>query len=91
MSTEKLSITLPADMVGDIRAAVSKGGYSSTSEVIREAMQLWQERRGGREQRLHAVRTKIQEAVDDPRRFTDEEIRRHFAARFDEAEKQRNP
>lgn len=39
--TEKLSITLPADMVKQIRAKVSAGGYSSNSEVIREALRGW--------------------------------------------------
>lgn len=43
-SAEKLSITLPAEMVKVIRAKVERGGYSSNSEVIREAMRGWMER-----------------------------------------------
>ena len=89
MNAEKLSITLPADMAQVIRAAVSTGGYSSNSEVIREAMRLWQERRTDREQRLAEVRAKIREAIDDPVRITDEELGRHFDQRLAEAEKQR--
>jgi antitoxin ParD1/3/4 len=89
MNAEKLSITLPADMAQTIRAAVSAGGYSSNSEVIREAIRLWQERRTDREQRLAEVRAKIQEAIDDPVRITDEELGRHFDQRLAEAEKQR--
>jgi antitoxin ParD1/3/4 len=89
MNAEKLSITLPADMAQDIRAAVSTGGYSSNSEVIREAMRLWQDRRGEREQRLHFIRAKLQEATDDPRRVTDDELGRHFDGRLAAAEKQR--
>lgn len=87
MNAEKLSITLPADMAQAIRAAVSAGGYSSNSEVIREAMRLWQDRRSEREQRLDAIRAKIQQAADDPRRVTDDELGRHFDARLAEAEK----
>jgi antitoxin ParD1/3/4 len=41
---EKLSITLPAEMVRVIRAKVASGGYGSNSEVIREAMRGWLER-----------------------------------------------
>jgi antitoxin ParD1/3/4 len=41
---EKLSITLPADMVRTIRAKVQGGTYASNSEVIREAMRGWMER-----------------------------------------------
>jgi antitoxin ParD1/3/4 len=43
-TAEKLSITLPAEMVRVIRAKVSGGSYSSNSEVIREAMRGWMER-----------------------------------------------
>ena len=43
-TAEKLSITLPAEMVRVIRAKVESGGYSSNSEVIREAMRGWLER-----------------------------------------------
>ena len=36
--TEKLSITLPREMVRKIRAKVASGQYASNSEVIRAAM-----------------------------------------------------
>ena len=89
MNAEKLSITLPADMAQTIRAAVAAGAYSSNSEVIREAMRLWLERHADREQRLAAIRARIQEAIDDPVRITDDELGRHFDERLAEAEKQR--
>jgi antitoxin ParD1/3/4 len=41
---EKLSITLPTDMVRVIRAKVEGGAYASNSEVIREAVRGWMER-----------------------------------------------
>jgi antitoxin ParD1/3/4 len=41
---EKLSITLPAEMVRLIREKVNKGAYASNSEVIREALRGWMER-----------------------------------------------
>lgn len=43
-TAEKLSITLPADMVRIIRAKVEGGTYASNSEVIREALRPWIER-----------------------------------------------
>lgn len=43
-AAEKLSISLPAEMVRLIRAKVESGGYSSNSEVIREAMRGWLDR-----------------------------------------------
>jgi len=89
MNAEKLSITLPADMAHAIRAAVSSGAYSSNSEVIREAMRLWQERRSERERRLDAIRARIQEAIDDPVRVTEAEMREHFARLTAEAKKRK--
>lgn len=43
-TAEKLSITLPSEMVRIIRAKVESGNYASNSEVIREAMRGWMER-----------------------------------------------
>ena len=38
---QKLSISLPKEMVEDIRYAVETGQYASTSEVVREAVREW--------------------------------------------------
>jgi antitoxin ParD1/3/4 len=89
MNAEKLSITLPADMAKTIRSAVSTGAYSSNSEVIREAMRLWQDRRSERDQRLDVIRAKLQEAVDDPVRISAAEMRDHFERLTAEAEKRK--
>ena len=36
--TERLTVTIPAEMLAVVKAAVSEGYYASTSEVIREAL-----------------------------------------------------
>lgn len=41
---EKLSITLPAEMVRVIRSKVNAGDYGSNSEVIRDALRGWLDR-----------------------------------------------
>ena len=79
---ERLSITLPADMARMIRAKVQEGRYASNSEVIREAVRAWQERELAREQRLAAIRAKIDEADADPINLTEEEVEQHFEERF---------
>lgn len=38
---EKLSITLPEDMVSLIKQRVASGSHASTSEVLRDAMRSW--------------------------------------------------
>jgi antitoxin ParD1/3/4 len=60
-SSEKLSITLPQDMVSIIRNKVINGGYASNSEVIREAMRGWMER----EQRLSELDAAIARGIAD--------------------------
>jgi antitoxin ParD1/3/4 len=42
---ERLSVALPAPMANSVRQAVTDGEYASTSEVIRDALRLWQSRR----------------------------------------------
>jgi antitoxin ParD1/3/4 len=64
---EKLSITLPADMARMVRDKVEGGSYASNSEVIREALRIWQERESMKAQRLDEIRAKIAESVSDPR------------------------
>jgi antitoxin ParD1/3/4 len=41
---EKLSITLPKDMVAAINEAVESGDYATTSEVVRDALRGWRNR-----------------------------------------------
>jgi antitoxin ParD1/3/4 len=60
-SAEKLSITLPAEMVRMIRDRVSGGAYGSNSEVIREALRGWMER----ERRLAALDASIARGIAD--------------------------
>ncbi len=60
-NAEKLSITLPAEMVRLIREKVDRGVYASNSEVIREAMRGWMER----ESRLTALDAAIARGVAD--------------------------
>ncbi|TAN50398.1 MAG: type II toxin-antitoxin system ParD family antitoxin [Methylococcaceae bacterium] len=58
---EKLSITLPAEMVRAIRKTVGAGNYGSDSAVIREAVRDWMER----EQRLVSLDMAIARGIAD--------------------------
>lgn len=49
---EKLSIALTGELAAAVRIAVDKGDYASSSEVIREALRDWTEKR---ERRATAV------------------------------------
>jgi antitoxin ParD1/3/4 len=90
MHSEKLSISLPADMAQMVRKKVESGGYSSNSEVIREALRAWQAREAERERRLDEVRKAIDEAINDPVEYSGDEIREYFD-RLYAAEEKANP
>ncbi len=81
-TAEKLSITLPAEMVRVIREKVSAGTYSSNSEVIREALRGWMER----DQRLAMLDTAITKGIADAesgRTQSVETVRKQLHKRFD--------
>ena len=60
MSTiERISITLPAEMVANLRQTVEGGQYASASEVIREALREWTRRRDSELRDLEALREAV--------------------------------
>ncbi len=58
---ERLSIALPTPMADAVRRAVEAGEYASTSEVISDALRLWESRRDLRERDLEVVRQRWDE------------------------------
>jgi antitoxin ParD1/3/4 len=80
-SVEKLSITLPADMVSAIKERVQTGDYASTSEVLRDAVRNWMRQEAEYSERMKAIRGRIQASLDDPRPTVPaEEARRRMRA-----------
>lgn len=53
---ERLSIALPVPIANSVRRAVEAGEYASASEVVRDALRLWEGRRKLREQDLDLIR-----------------------------------
>lgn len=86
MDTEELSIILPKDMARMVRDRVASGAYDSNSDVIRDALRMWQDRDEEQRRRLGVIRDKINEAADDLREITDVELGERFQRRFDQAE-----
>jgi antitoxin ParD1/3/4 len=69
-AAEKLSITLPAEMVRVIRDKVSTGAYGSNSEIIREALRGWMER----ERRMELLDQAIAQGIADAEAGRTQEI-----------------
>ncbi len=62
---EKISIALPPEMVASLRQAVSGGEYSSSSEVVREALRDWNHKRQLQQNGIAELRQLWQEARAD--------------------------
>lgn len=61
-SVEKISIALPPEMLAVVHQAVDAGEYASSSEVVREALRDWTERRNLRRQGIGELRRVWREA-----------------------------
>lgn len=66
-SAEKISITLPPDMLRLLREAVAAGEYASTSEALRDAVRSWQRQRLEDAERLASLRARAQASLADRR------------------------
>jgi len=60
---ERITITLPPDMLATIKNKVQSGAYGSISELIREAMRLWQKKEEEHQARLALIRDRLTNSV----------------------------
>ena len=56
---ERVSVTLPSEMVATLRQTVEGGQYASTSEIVREALREWTRRRDDELRDLQALREAV--------------------------------
>jgi antitoxin ParD1/3/4 len=84
---DKRSITLSPELAAVVDGAVEAGEYASASEVVREALRQWKERRDNFGYTTAELRALIQEGIDSgPGRFTSmEEIKAEARRRMDAA------
>lgn len=64
---EKLSITLTPHFAKLVRDSVESGRFASASEVIRDAMRVWQLREQEHEEVIASIRARVQASLDDKR------------------------
>lgn len=81
---DKRSITLSPELAAEVDAAVAVGDYASASEVIRDALRLWKERRDLLGYSVEELRVLVQQGIDSgPGRFASmEEIKAEARRRF---------
>ena len=61
---ERLTITVPAEMVATIKSAVDGGDYASTSEVIRDALRGWMREQDNARRELEELRAAIRVGLE---------------------------
>ena len=66
-AAEKISITVTPAMKKTLEERVASGQFASASELMREAFRTWQRQQDEHEERLAAIRARIQKSLDDPR------------------------
>ncbi len=65
MSTvDKISIALPPEMVAQMKEAIEAGEYASSSEVVRDALRDWTQKRSLRQQGIRELRQVWREALE---------------------------
>ena len=65
MSTvQKISVEIPPDMIAALQAAVDSGEYTSTSEVIREALRSWKFKRKLETLEFDELKSLVQEGIE---------------------------
>ena len=65
-NVEKISIALPPEMVAIVRQAVETGEYATSSEVVRDALRDWTQKRSLRQQGIEGLRQLWRQALEDP-------------------------
>jgi antitoxin ParD1/3/4 len=64
-NVEKISIALPPEMVALVRQAVVTGEYASSSEVVRDALRDWTQKRSLRQQGIEELCKVWRQALED--------------------------
>jgi antitoxin ParD1/3/4 len=82
---EKISIALPHEMVVQLRQAVETGEYASSSEVVRDALRDWNQRRSLRQENIDYLRTMWRKAEESsaphvPAEEVFARLRKHYQA-----------
>ncbi len=62
-NVQKVSVALTPEIVAMLREAVDTGEYTSTSEVVREALRAWKLRRAAHEMEVSELRKLWNEGI----------------------------
>ena len=72
-TVEKITIALPSEMMASMRQAIDAGEYATSSEVVRDALHAWNNKRQMQQNGVAELRQLWQEARADKRAGLDPE------------------
>jgi antitoxin ParD1/3/4 len=62
---ERLTVTMSAELAGAVKDAVADGDYTSTSEVVRDALRDWKDKRLVHRHEMVALKRDIHKGMAD--------------------------
>ncbi len=68
----RITVTMPNEMAARLRAAVERGDYATTSEVVREALRSWNSEQERKEVEDAEIRAILDKARAGGRRTSEE-------------------
>lgn len=71
---ERMTVTVPAEMVASIKSVIDEGEYASTSEVVRDALRGWMRERDAERRELEELRAAIRAGIDSGPGIPAEEV-----------------
>ena len=85
--TQKISVALTGEQIASLKAAVEKGEYATTSEIVREAVSDWQFKRELCEEDISRLRQLWKEgkASGPPERLDHADVRHEARRRLKQA------
>lgn len=71
---ERITITLPPEMLASLKAKINTGEYGSTSELIREAICIWQHKEKERQARLELIKLRMEKSLESGKPIPIEDV-----------------
>ncbi len=81
---ERITISLPEEMVAEIKAAVEAGEFTNTSEAIRDALRQWRRSRTVIALNDEALKELVKEGRESGEPIDGEAALRHLRAKYAE-------
>jgi antitoxin ParD1/3/4 len=81
-NVQKVSVALTPEIVAMLKEAVDTGEYTSTSEVVREAIRAWKMRRTKHEMEIAELRRLWNEGIDSGPSITAELVFRRLRHKY---------